>query len=119
VPFDVVPPKAGDGIVDRFVDAATFNALVPVPWANLIAVRIAAVSRSAQPEKPSSGVVTDPCDATTTEPQWTGTPWAAALGYATRLDVSASVAAPDSWKCYRYRVFETTVPLRNWIWKSS
>jgi type IV pilus assembly protein PilW len=119
VPFDVVPPKAGDGIVDRFVDAATFNALVPVPWANLIAVRIAVVSRSAQPEKPSSGVVTDPCDATTTEPQWTGTPWAAALGYATRLDVSASVAAPDSWKCYRYRVFETTVPLRNWIWKSS
>jgi len=24
-----------------------------------------------------------------------------------------------TWQCFRYRVFETTVPLRNWIWKSS
>ncbi|HEY6239422.1 MAG TPA: PilW family protein [Burkholderiales bacterium] len=121
VPSNVVPVVAGDGIVDRYVDAATFNALAPVPWNRLIAVRIAIVSRSALPEKPSSGKLTDPCDATpvTAEPQWTGTPWAATFGYKTRLDVSASVAAPDSWTCYRYRVFETTIPLRNWIWKSS
>ena len=129
VPYNVTP-TAGDGIVDRYVDAATFNALlaagppppVPTPWARLIAVRIAVVSRSALPEKASSGLATDPCDATpaTAEPQWTGTPWAGApFNYKTRLDVSASVAAPDDWKCYRYRVFETTIPLRNWIWKSS
>ena len=128
VPYNVTP-TAGDGIVDRYVDAATFNALLaavppPVltPWARLIAVRIAVVSRSALPEKASSGLATDPCDATpaTAEPQWTGTPWAGApFNYKTRLDVSASVAAPDDWKCYRYRVFETTIPLRNWIWKSS
>ncbi len=119
VTYNVGAPVKGDGIVDRYVDAATFNALAPVPWANLIAVRIAVVSRSALPEKPSSGNLSDPCDATLSEPQWTGTPWAAALNYKTRLDVSASVAAPDDWKCYRYRVFETTIPLRNWIWKSS
>ena len=124
VPYNVTP-IAGDGIVDRYVDAATFNALlalapVPTPWARLIAVRIALVSRSALPEKPSSGKLSDPCDATTTEPQWTGTPWAGApFNYQTRLDVSSSVAAPDDWKCYRYRVFETTIPLRNWIWKAS
>jgi type IV pilus assembly protein PilW len=128
VPYNVTP-TAGDGIVDRYVDAATFNALlaavpppVPTPWARLIAVRIAVVSRSALPEKPSSGNATDPCDATpaTAEPTWTGTAWAAGpFNYKTRLDVSASVAAPDSWTCYRYRVFETTIPLRNWIWKSS
>jgi len=53
-----VTPTAGDGIVDRYVDAATFNALLalvpparPTPWARLIAVRIALVSRSALPEK--------------------------------------------------------------------
>src|SRR6266702_2458763 len=115
----------GDGIVDRYVDAATFNALLaaapppaPTPWANLIAVRIAVVSRSALPEKPSSGKLSDPCDATVSEPQWTGTPWEATLNYKTRLDVSAIVAAPDDWKCYRYRMFETTIPLRNWIWKA-
>ncbi len=125
VPYNVTP-TAGDGIVDRYVDAATFNASLaavppPVltPWARLIAVRIAVVSRSALPEKPSSGKLSDPCDATTAEPTWTGTPWAAAFNYKTRLDVSSSVAAPDDWKCYRYRVFETTIPLRNWIWKAS
>jgi len=68
VPYNVTP-TAGDGIVDRYVDAATFNALlalapVPTPWARLIAVRIALVSRSALPEKPSSGKLSDPCDAT-------------------------------------------------------
>jgi len=119
VTYNIGAPVKGDGIVDRYVDAATFNALVPVPWANLIAVRIAVVSRSALPEKPSSGKLSDPCDATVSEPQWTGTPWAGALNYKTRLDVSSIVAAPDDWKCYRYRVFETTIPLRNWIWKAS
>jgi type IV pilus assembly protein PilW len=126
VPYNVTP-TAGDGIVDRYVDAATFNALlalvptpVPTPWARLVSVRIALVSRSALPEKPSSGKLSDPCDATTADPQWTGTPWAGApFNYKTRLDVSSSVAAPDDWKCYRYRVFETTIPLRNWIWKAS
>src|SRR2546422_222315 len=124
VPYNVTP-TAGDGIVDRYVDAATFNALlalapVPTPWTRLIAVRIALVSRSALPEKPSAGKLSDPCDATTADPQWTGTPWAGApFNYQTRLDVSSSVAAPDDWKCYRYRVFETTIPLRNWIWKAS
>jgi type IV pilus assembly protein PilW len=119
VTYNVGAPVKGDGIVDRYVDAATFNALAPVPWANLIAVRIAVVSRSALPEKPSSGNLADPCDATVSEPQWTGTSWAAGLNYKTRLDVSSTVAAPDDWKCYRYRVFETTIPLRNWIWKAS
>jgi len=120
VTYNIGAPVKGDGKIDRYVDAATFNALAPVPWANLIAVRIAVVSRSALPEKPSSGNLGDPCDATVSEPQWTGSPWAAAgLNYKTRLDVSSIVAAPDDWKCYRYRVFETTIPLRNWIWKAS
>jgi type IV pilus assembly protein PilW len=119
VTYNVGPAVKGDGIVDRYVDAATFNALAPVPWANLIAVRIAVVSRSALPEKPSSGNLSDACDATVSEPQWKGSPWAAGLNYKTRLDVSSIVAAPDDWKCYRYRVFETTIPLRNWIWKAS
>ena len=118
VTHNVGAAKAGDGIVDRYVDAATFNALPTVPWQNLIALRIAVVSRSALPEKPSGGAGAA-CDATVSEPQWTGTPWAGPLKYQTRLDVSSSVAAPDDWKCYRYRVFETTIPLRNWIWKSS
>ena len=50
-------------------------------------------------------------------PTWSGSSAGA------HIDVSGSAdpdpASPLYWKCYRYRVFETTIPLRNWIWKSS
>lgn len=122
---------AGDGLIDRWVPPATFNALAPAPlfappWQSVIAVRLAVVARSALPEKPHGSNGAN-CDATTdgTEP---GPPsptpdlrpkWAGGVP----IDVSASgdpnPASATYWKCYRYRVFETTVPLRNWIWKSS
>jgi type IV pilus assembly protein PilW len=109
VPFNATY-AAGDGIVDRFVDAAA-----GVNWQYVIAVRIAVVARSALKEKPAAGAGAA-CDTTQAEPTWSGTPWAAApLSFNTRLDVSAD---PD-WQCYRYRVFEATVPLRNWVWSSS
>ena len=122
VPFNLGAGVAGDGLIDRFVPAGTFNAMVPPPWQRLIAVRVAVVARSALAEKPHGSNGTD-CDATTdgTEgpsvpdlrPAWSG-------GF---IDVSATgdptPTSPLFWKCYRYRVFETTVPLRNWIWKAS
>jgi len=112
----------GDGLVDRFVSPAVFNNIVPPPWQSLIAIRLAIVARSALPEKPlgSDGAK---CDATTDGTEATPGPdrrprWSGGV-----IDVSASgnpdPASPLHWKCYRYRVFETTVPLRNWIWKSS
>jgi len=105
---------AGDGIVDRFVDAATFAGLPTTKYQYLAAVRVVIVARSALPEKPSAGAG-QPCDTTTAFPTWTGTPWAAANGFLTDLDLSADA----NWKCYRYKTFETTIPLRNWLWKSS
>ena len=113
---------AGDGLVDRFVSAAVFNALPIPPWQSLIAVRLAIVARSALAEKPSGNDGTK-CDATTdgTEatpgpdlrPKWSG----GVFDMSTTGDPDP--ASPLYWKCYRYRVFETTVPLRNWIWRSS
>jgi len=94
---------AGDGLVDRFVDAATFNALATPPWQYLIAVRVAIVARSALSEKATGAGGT--CETTMAFPTWSGG----------TFDLSAD----PNWQCYRYRVFETTVPLRNWIWKSS
>jgi len=94
---------AGDGLVDRFVDAATFNALPTPPWQSLIAVRVAIVARSALSEKPTGAG--GACETTMAFPTWSGG----------TFDLSAD----PNWQCYRYRVFETTVPLRNWIWKSS
>jgi len=122
VPFNTAAGVAGDGLVDRFVSAATFNALVPLPWRSVMAVRVAIVARSALAEKPRGSDGAN-CDATTDGTEATPGPdqrprWAGGI-----IDVSASgdpaPASPLYWKCYRYRVFETVVPLRNWIWKTS
>ncbi|HUL91485.1 MAG TPA: PilW family protein [Burkholderiales bacterium] len=122
VPFNTGAGVAGDGLVDRFLSADVFNALPTPPWQSLIAVRIAIVARSALAEKPHGGNGTD-CDATTDGTEGPSVPdqrpvWAGGL-----IDVSATgdpnPSSPLFWKCYRYQVFETTVPLRNWIWKSS
>lgn len=90
-----------DGSVD------TYNTTTPAAneWIRILTVRLAVLARSAQPEIPSSGVKTDACDATTVAPSWSGG----------NFDLSGD---PD-WQCYRYRVFETTVPLRNMIWQQT
>ncbi|HEU5435356.1 MAG TPA: PilW family protein [Telluria sp.] len=74
-------------------------------YARIAAVRIAVVARSRNPEKPSA--TTGLCTATTTAPTIFG-------------GASAPVAVTgDSvpWQCYRYRVFETIVPIRNSGWR--
>jgi type IV pilus assembly protein PilW len=101
VPYNTVH-AANDGIVDKFTSAAP-------NWSQVIAIRVAVVARSALPEKPAAGAGA-PCDTTTAAPTWSGD-----TGGARSFDLSSD----PNWKCYRYQVFETTVPIRNWIWKSS
>src|SRR5581483_4061088 len=110
---DGVGGTAGDGVLDRFLDPVAFNALpAPLPWQYIMAVRIVVVARSALPEKAGPGTA---CDGTTPFPTWSGNT-AGARG----LDLSAvPTPAGVAWDCYRYRVFETVVPVRNSIWKSS
>lgn len=91
----------------------------PAAWVNLKAVRFVMVSRSKNFER---GVITSDCT-----PSWMGqdndTP-------ATSLSCPAGVpptgqvvlnSAPDgaNWNHYRYRVLETTVPLRNLFWSDN
>ncbi len=93
----------GDGIVD------TWNTVAPVTagdWASVLAVRLAVVARSANPEKPSNPL-TDTCSITVAAPSIT---WDD--GSVTALDVSAD----PNWMCYRYKVFHFTAGLRNLIW---
>jgi len=82
-----------DGTVDVFDQTAPTNIC---DWVRMRAVRLAIVSRSAQLEK---GAVT------TAAPAWAGS-----AGNA--IDLSADT----SWQSYRYKVFETVVPLRNVAW---
>ena len=85
---------ANDGVIDRYVNSA------PASWTQVLAVRFGIVARSALMEKadPATGI----CNITTIAPSWAGG----------TLDVSADL----NWKCYRYKVFETTVALRNMLW---
>lgn len=103
---------AGDGVIDRYLDAASFNALPSPPWQYIVSVRIAVVARSALIEKAGPGTA---CNGSTPFPTWSGAS-SAARGF----DLSAiPMPAGVTWDCYRYRVFETIVPVRNSIWRSS
>lgn len=96
----------GNGVID----ANEWNRAVPANVMSVLAVRIALVARSAQPEKPS--MAGGGCDTTTVFPFWIDSA-------AVPLDISGNVglAATDDWKCYRYKTFENTVPLRNVVWR--
>lgn len=73
----------------------------------IYAVRFAVVARSGLKEKPDPA--TGVCNTTTAGPTWAG----GTISVSNNPDGTAN---PD-WKCYRYKTFETVVPLRNAIWK--
>jgi len=77
-------------------------------------VRLAVVARSKSAEKPNRN---GQCDATTVQPTvFAGN--APATVAAAPVQVNVAVAGDTlDWKCYRYRVFETIVPIRNAQWR--
>ncbi len=94
---------ANDGQVDQFSSAAPANS---AQWQQVLSVRVGVLARIGNYEKPpASGI----CDATTVAPTWAG-------GTFTAVDI-ATTSSQD--RCYRYRVFDTTIPLRNMIWRAS
>lgn len=66
----------------------------------IYALRFAVVARSGLMEKP---LADGSCDITTASPAW-------ASG---AIDLTALA----NWQCYRYKTFETVVPLRNMLWR--
>lgn len=102
-----------DGVVDAW------NATVPTTpaeWRQIKAVRVAVVARGQIQE----GNVTldganaaSTCDSTSPHPAavcWKPNP----TGNGVKIDVSAN---NSDWQKYRYRVVDTTIPLRNAIWQ--
>ncbi len=86
----------------------TTDPAVSTNWANVLAVRLGMLVRSAQFERTA---------VTTTVPSWAGGQFVI-----TNLDGTASGSSPtdpaDNWRNYRYRVYETLIPLRNMLWGS-
>jgi type IV pilus assembly protein PilW len=81
-------------------------------YARIAAVRIAVVARSKAPEAATGAT----CTATTALP----VAFASSSGNAAAVPVTVNVAVTGDtvdWRCYRYRVFETIVPLRNFGWR--
>jgi type IV pilus assembly protein PilW len=92
---------------DGVVAAGEWTTVSPTTgagWQQVIAIRLAVLARSPNYLKPAAG--TD-CDATTAQPSWAGGSFAAKN--------FATVTSQD--RCYKYRAFETTIPLRNMIWR--
>jgi type IV pilus assembly protein PilW len=77
-------------------------------WTQVLAVRIGILARSGNWERPSTPG--GPCEATTALPSWSGFDESGAAG--DRFTIPGGLPS-----CYKYRVFEVTVPLRNMIWR--
>jgi type IV pilus assembly protein PilW len=95
----------GDGVVGGAGD-----------YQHIAAVRLAVIARSKAPERPAPGAA---CNATAALPTVFG---GAGQPGVTAAPVSVNVAVtgdPVDWHCYRYRAFETIVPLRNAAWRPS
>lgn len=124
-------PPSPDGtiypIVDLY-DRSTPPLNVPDPanakykaqcgWVRIAAVRLALVARSSQFEKDDGAGGNQ--QVTAKAPTWTGSTAGNPAGSeADPFDLSKNPDGSDNkdWQNYRYKVFETVVPIRNPIWQ--
>lgn len=100
----------GDGVVDTYnTTAPTTNA----EWRQVLAIRVAIVVRSAQMEKEN---------VTASQPQWDVGSAVPVAGSATCASgssrcVTLTVNTLSDWQRYRYKVYDTVLPLRNMLWQ--
>ena len=125
---DVVTLKAqygydasGDGVIgaDEWYDSLPSGA---PNYARLLAVRFGLLIRSRQFERPNVGADTV-VPVTPSAPKWANGSIAFAMRNVDKTDDSGGGvsaingdAAANNWRNYRYRVYDTVVPLRNMIW---
>ena len=90
------------------ISAAEWTSVPPTDWTRLLAVRFAILARSQQFEKTA---------VTNVAPTWANGDGAHTF---TMFNVDGTTDSTpgdtNDWRHYRYRVYESTVPLRNMIW---
>lgn len=107
-----ISATASSNVVTQWVDATGGTWAAPtVNNRNRIkAVRVAVVARS---DKPEGGAVTAACSSLTAAAPTGLCAWEGSVASpAPAIDLSNNA----DWQRYRYRVFETIIPLRNVIW---
>ena len=93
-----------DARIDQYSNVTPANS---AEWQQVLSVRVGILSRIGTYERPA--VPGGNCTATTVQPTWSG-------GIFTAVNI-ATVTSED--RCYRYRVFETTIPIRNMVWRAT
>ena len=117
--YNPLPAPDGNGVQltqwsNTMIDAdGDLTVAGPGDFQRVVALRLAVVARSKSAERPDSN---NQCHTTDARPSVFNT----AVGGAAAVPVSVNVAVtgdPIPWQCYRYRVFETVVPVRNAQWR--
>jgi type IV pilus assembly protein PilW len=102
-----------DGDGDGVVAAGEWQAADPAVWSQVRAIRVALLARSQQFEKNNVLANGTEVPVTPNAPTWAGGTFVM-----TNLDGTTD-SNPDNandWRRYRYRVYETVIPLRNMLW---
>jgi type IV pilus assembly protein PilW len=96
----------------------------PGDYQRIAALRLAVVARAREPDRPDNPTVSNTaCKTTTVLPTVFSSQQPSAIATVMTagnpgIPVNVAVAGDTiDWSCYRYRVFETIVPLRNSGWK--
>jgi type IV pilus assembly protein PilW len=100
--------------IDNAITDAEWTDSVPADATLLRAVRVALLVRSQQFEAPLTNDSGTAVSITPTAPSWSGGTFEM-----TNLDGSSGSSTPGGaidWRNYRYRVYESVIPLRNMIW---
>lgn len=103
-----------DGAVDTYDRVTPTSAAL---WRQVLAIRIAVVARSSQYEKDA---------VTSAYPLWDVgstntvniTPSTTSCGNSRCITLNVKETVGDDWQHYRYKVFDTVIPLLNVIWAS-
>lgn len=93
--IDLQAEYGTDANGDGMIGDTEYGTATPTDWSKVLAVRFGVVARSSKRE---------PTEVTTTVPAWAAGDF-------------EHISSDGDWKHYRYRVFETTVLLRNLLWK--
>lgn len=107
-----------DGVID------TYDTAVPATgdWGQVLGVRLAVVTRSSERVKGDEPVTPDPLVWNLGSATVAGSDACDADASSQCLELTLNHTVPsgsDEWQFYRYRLFDTMVPLRNLIWNAS
>jgi type IV pilus assembly protein PilW len=104
-----------DGIVDVY---DTTTPTTNPEWLRVLSVRVIAVARSSTFEGKEIVTASNPSWPVGATPSVLGDVACASGGRCLDIDVGAGVAGDVPAKHYRYKIFDTVIPLRNMLWRN-